>query len=576
MKIIIFYFDNRASKMFTESQNESGQVTSVLSSPNNFVLRNELVARIVDATGPEDAKRYIDKEHINYYHLVPYFQFKIGSGIFFDESTKSYRSNHYGFVILDKVKSMRVIVPFQITKEKTKAFYLIHPTKISQLPSYSDIEEVLKLNKIVTPVDEKIIREELSKLDPKNRSITRLKVAQSKEPVNGRPEYFTPLVEIGKKAGKMLEDGRMDFKEIDSIVQVTKGQELLRRFEEIKAVDGYDIYGEKAAAVIEEIKGYQRGENIVQSGSDPDIYVSAIDGCLETDKKKINVRAVATIKGDVDYESGNIDFSGSVRITGSVKPGFSVKATGDIFIDQSVDDAYLESGGKISVKMGISGKGSAVIKSEGGVSAKFVLNSHLESKGDIVIEDSIINSKVYSNSKVFVTSQHGKIMGGEISALYRIEANSAGSAKETNTTLTVGRNLELERELDTIRVEINLKKESLDEVMNKIKTNFGGRLFEDPKKYLEVLPPIKKKQCLELLSEVSNINKRIKELGIQGMQVEQRLVLEEEPYVIIKEKTYPGTTLNIKKRTRKIDSEISNAKFYESPDEKVIRYTAAV
>ena len=61
MKIIIFYFDNRASKMFTESTNESGQTTSVLSSPNNFVLRNELVARIVDATGPEDAKRYIDK-----------------------------------------------------------------------------------------------------------------------------------------------------------------------------------------------------------------------------------------------------------------------------------------------------------------------------------------------------------------------------------------------------------------------------------------------------------------------------------------------------------------------------------
>ena len=123
---------------------------------------------------------------------------------------------------------------------------------------------------------------------------------------------------------------------------------------------------------------------------------------------------------------------------------------------------------------------------------------------------------------------------------------------------------------------IQRKKESLEEVMTKIKTNFGGRLFEDPKKYIEVLPPIKKKQCLELLSEVSNINKRIKELGIQGMQVEQRLVLEEEPYIIIKEKIYPGTTLNIKKRTRKIDSEINNAKFYESPDEKVIRYTAAV
>lgn len=576
MKIIIFYIDNRASKMFVETKNETGQITTILSSPANFVSRNELLARIVDATGPEDAKRYIDKEHVSYYHLVPYFQFKIGSGVFFDETTKSYRANHYGFVVLDKAMTLRLVVPFQVVREKTKAFYLIHPTKSGKMPSYGDIEEILKQNKVITPVDEKIINEELAKIDSSLRHITKLKVAQSKEPVNGRPEYFVPLVDINKKAGKMLEDGRMDFKEIDSIVQVTKGQELLRRYEEIKPVDGFDIFGEKAAAVMEESKGFVRGENIVQSGSDPEIYVSAIDGCLETDKKKVNVRAVATIKGDVDYESGNIDFSGSVRITGTVKPGFSVKATGDIMIDQSVDDAYLDAGGSITVKMGISGKGSTVIKAEGGINAKFVLNSHLECKGSIIIEDSIINSKVFSNERILVTSQHGKIMGGEILALYRIEANSVGSSKETNTTLSVGRNLELERELDSVRSEINMKKDSLDEVMNKIKTSFGGRLFEDPKSYIEVLPPLKKKQCLVLLSEVSNINKSIKELGIKGMQIEQKLVLEEEPYIIVKEKTYPGTTLNIKKRTRKIEAEVTNAKFYESPEEKVIRYSAAV
>ena len=32
-----------------------------------------------------------------------------------------------------------------------------------------------------------------------------------------------------KKAGKVLEDGRIDFKEIDSIIEIKRGQEILRK-----------------------------------------------------------------------------------------------------------------------------------------------------------------------------------------------------------------------------------------------------------------------------------------------------------------------------------------------------------
>lgn len=575
MKAILFYFDNRASKMFVETKNEEGESVMTLSSSYNFVARNEILARIVDIASPEDAKRHLDAGH-SYYHVVPYFQFKTGGGVFFDDATKSYRASHYGFVVLDKTKALRLVVPFQVAKDKTKAWYSIHPTKSGKLPTYGDIEDILKLNKIVTPVDQKVIEADLAAIDPHGKHVSKIKVAQSREPINGRPEYFVPLISIDKKAGKLMEDGRIDFKEVDSIIQVKKGDEILRRYEEIKPQDGYDIYGEKAAAVIEESKGYQRGENLVQSGANPELFVSAIDGCLEVEKKKISVRAQVNIRGDVDYDSGNIDFQGSVHITGSVKPGFSVKVSGDIIVDQSVDDAYLEAGGSVTVKMGISGKGATIVKAEGDVRAKFILNSHVEARGIVSVEDSIINSKVFSNNRVLVTSQHGKIMGGEVLGLYRIEANAVGSAKETTTTLTVGRNLELERELEKIRADINARKVNLEEVMNKIKNTFGNHLFEDPKKYIEVLPAPKKKICLEMLAEVSNINKRIKELAVIGMQVEHKLVLEEDPQIMVKDTVYPGTTLMIKKRTRKIEEKLTNVKFYEDPEEKVIRYTAAV
>jgi uncharacterized protein len=574
VKIIIFYIDNRVSKMFHEVKNENGEVAVTLASEHNFVTRNEIIVRIVDAPGPDEAKKLVDPGY-TYYHMFPNFQFKMGSGIFYDESTKTYRANGYGFIVLDKSKSLRMVTPLQVSRDKTKAFYLIFPTKFGKIPGYGDIEEVIKLNKIITPEDQKKIESELAMINPHEKQITKIKIAHSKPPVNGRAEYFMPLINVEKKAGAVRDDGHIDFKEIESIIQVHKDQILLKHFPEVKPQDGFDIYGEKAAAVTEESKGFQRGDNIVQS-KDPEIFVSAIDGCLDIDKKKISVKAVATIKGDIDYESGNIEFNGSVIVKGSVKPGFRIKATGDVTIEQSVDDGIIETSGSVFVKMGVAGKGQTAIKADKDIKVKFVINSTLEAKGRIEVEDSIINCKVFSNDRVLVTSKHAKIMGGEVVALYRIEANVAGSSNETATVLSVGRNLEIERELTEVRIKLNRKKEELEDVMTKVKTSFGMHLFDDPKKYISALPEIKRKQCLLVLAQISNINKEIKDLNLQGMQIEQKLVLDEEPYIVIKDKIFPGSTINIKKRTKKIEEEISNAKFYEDPEEKVIRFTSAM
>ena len=107
-----------------------------------------------------------------------------------------------------------------------------------------------------------------------------------------------------------MSDGHIDFREVDSIVQITKGQEVLQRYPEIKPEDGYDIYGEKSLAEMEESKGFLCGTNLIPSKDDENIYISHIDGCLEIEKKTISVVAMAVIKGDVDYSTGNIDFNG--------------------------------------------------------------------------------------------------------------------------------------------------------------------------------------------------------------------------------------------------------------------------
>jgi len=525
MKLALCYFDTAVSRMFVEKTDEKGEKTVVLSSPHNFVYRDEILAKIINVEDPVDAELQIDKGYS--FHVVEKNpNLKAGEGVYYDQFSSTYKASGYGFVILDRVtQKVRLIAPVQISKDKVRAYFVTFPTKFMKLPSYSDIEHILQEKKILAIMDKEAIEEQLSKIDLGEPRVNRVMVARGREPVTGYDEYFVPLVKLEKKAGKVLEDGRIDFKEIDSIIEIKRGQEILRKIPAVKPEDGMDIYGEKVDAAFVVKEGYNKGEHIVESMGDSSIFVSDIDGCLNVEGKKISVSPFAIIKGNVDYDSGNIDFNGSVHVLGSVLPGFSVKAKGDIIVDKNVDDAYLEAEGDVTVKHGISGKGSMKIVAGGRVRSKYILNSTVEAVKEIEVEDSIINSKVFSNDRISVTARNGKIIGGEIIARHEIVVNVAGVPKENLTKLTVGESLFVERELIEIRREIDSVKLVVQEIMRKIKASFGEGLFEDPKKFLSILPPVKKKNCLLMLQELTAHNKELGEINKKRVEVEAKLKL---------------------------------------------------
>ena len=394
--------------------------------------------------------------------------------------------------------------------------------------------------------------------------------------MNGYDDYYVSLIPIEKKAGKLLDDGRIDFKEVGAIIEIKKGQDVLQRIPGIKPEDGFDIYGEKVEATIEQKEGYYPGGNIVPSSDNPLIYISQIDGCLDIDNKNLSVLPVAIIKGDVNYESGNIDFDGSVQIMGSILPGFTVNATGDVYVDKNIDDAKVTANGDIIVKLGIGGKGDSKIIAGGCVKAKFILNSYLEALGKIEIEDSIINSTAFSNDDVVVSGRHGKIIGGETIARHQIVVNVAGSQMQNITKLTAGKSLIVERELADLRKQMGKYKSNVDDLLLKIKNSFGEGVFENPKEFLNSLPPIKKKNCLMLLKELSENNHQLKLLLDQRMEIENKYKLEKEPTISIIDIAYPGVIISIKKSKMQLEKSMQNTKFYEDAETKKITFTAAM
>jgi uncharacterized protein len=575
MKYIIFYFDITAAKIFIEKTDESGNASMVLSSPNNFMAKNEIAAKIVDVDAVEDLEQHLD-EGYKYHIFQKYAPLKAKDGIFFDSLASIYRATDYGFAKYDKEKfTISLINPLRIQKDKMKAYYIIHPTQLKQIPPIQTIEENLSKLKIYSMVDRNLLEQELSKINVTVPQVHRIIVAQGKAPKDGFNEYFTPLIDFEKKAGKILEDGSIDFKEVGSIVEIKQRQAILKKVPGETPQDGYNIYGEKVEGLMKEADGYSAGENIVPS-VDPLIYASTIDGCLEVMKKTVSVSPISLIKGDVGYESGNIDFHGTVHIQGSVQPGFIVKAKGDIVVGKDITDAIVEADGNITVKLGIEGKGQTKVTAGGNIKAKFIINSKIEAMGTVQIEDSIINSNIFSNDKVFVTDKHGKIIGGETTALYLIKAKNSGVPNENKTILTVGKNIFIEKALEEIQNRIEPVKKKIEEIKQKLKTSFGEEVFSNPKGLIAILPPVKKKLCLELLSNLSAQNKELNQITEEYKTKESELKFDKEPVIEISNKVFPGTLIKIKKNLKMIDKELSNVKFFEDPETKAIRFTSVV
>ncbi|HOR92568.1 MAG TPA: FapA family protein [Spirochaetota bacterium] len=576
MKLTVFYFDPTVNSMFVEKTDETGNTFYTLSSPYNFVYRDEIVARVIDVDDPSDVVYHLDTGY-KYYQTIKFKPFKAGDGIIYDTISGCYRATDYGFVTYDQRTSrINLKLPLQVKKDKLKAFYIIFPTKFLKIPTYKDIEQQLLAHKIIGILDKTEIESQLNGIDINNPKVHRILVARGKEPMNGYDDYYVSLIPIEKKAGKLLDDGRIDFKEVGTIIEIKKGQDVLQRIPGIKPEDGFDIYGEKVEATIEQKEGYYPGKNIVPSSDDPSIYISQIDGCLDIDNKNLSVLPVAIIKGDVNYESGNIDFDGSVQIMGSILPGFTVNATGDVYVDKNIDDAKVTANGDIIVKLGIGGKGDSKIIAGGNVKAKFILNSYLEALGKIEIEDSIINSTAFSNDDVVVSGRHGKIIGGETIARHQIVVNVAGSQMQNITKLTAGKSLIVERELADLRKQMGKYKSNVDDLLLKIKNSFGEGVFENPKEFLNSLPPIKKKNCLMLLKELSENNHQLKLLLDQRMEIENKYKLEKEPSISIIDIAYPGVIISIKKSKMQLEKSMQNTKFYEDAETKRITFTAAV
>jgi uncharacterized protein len=164
-------------------------------------------------------------------------------------------------------------------------------------------------------------------------------------------------------------------------------------------------------------------------------YRAACAGRVSFRERTLRIDPVLQIRGDVGTVTGNIHHNGSIVIQGDVDAGYSVQATDDIEVRGMVYAAQIKCGGSLAIAGGVNGNSSASLEARGSLHAKFILNSTVRSRGDVVVEREIYRSNVESGGEVRIAS--GRVVGGDTVAARGITVGEAGSGSDPRTVLAI-------------------------------------------------------------------------------------------------------------------------------------------
>ncbi|MCH1920697.1 FapA family protein [Shewanella sp. A3A] len=246
------------------------------------------------------------------------------------------------------------------------------------------------------------------------------------------------------------EDGTVDMRNLGSVVMVSPNDVLMEITHATPGTLGYTVYGDVLQPKVGKDLTLNAGPGTHIDPDDETKLIATVAGQPVEINNGMQVDDVLQIK-EVNVGYGNVDFKGSVLITGDVCEGMQVRSSGDITVMGFVESATLEADGDITVSKGVLGRQlggnelSTKLTAKGQISAQFVQYSALTSQKDILITKQLLHSHTNTESKLIVsdaTGRRGDLIGGRAYAEKGIEAVTIGATADTKTEVLCAMNLE--------------------------------------------------------------------------------------------------------------------------------------
>lgn len=292
----------------------------------------------------------------------------------------------------------------------------------------------------------------------RSETLKEVLIAEGRKPTQDTQKRIVFHVHIATgQAVALRADGRADFRAQDRITRVSKGALLATvKLRDAASEDGWDVTGAPIAPPPEETLKAGRGVRADMQTDGSVRFVAENDGELIRDGGLLSVMDAHTVHGDVDMSTGNVNFPGIVHVTGSIRSGFTVIAGGVLEVGEGVGGALLSSAGTITVVEGIKGEGKAILRAGKDIESGFAEQSVLLAVGDVHLRGPCVRCQVKCNGKLYLDSEKGSLVGGEVRATRGVVAQNIGSPGGTHTVVSFGQDFlvrdQIEREEQQVAV----------------------------------------------------------------------------------------------------------------------------
>ena len=232
---------------------------------------------------------------------------------------------------------------------------------------------------------------------------------------------------------KYDEFGIADFRELDLIVPIKKGQVIADITPPTPGEPGVNIFGKAIKPEPGVMPNITVGKNTLMTADGRNI-VAACSGHIIYGTGCFNVEDTVTVKSDLDISVGNINFNGDVLIKGNVMEGFSIKAGRNVRIEGTVFSSSITAGGNIIINGGAL---NSKLECEGDVSVGFCENSNIRSAGKVE-SSQFAFCTVFCYGELIAKGRNGVITGASITCMKKVSAGVIGAEKYTSTEINIG------------------------------------------------------------------------------------------------------------------------------------------
>lgn len=260
--------------------------------------------------------------------------------------------------------------------------------------------------------------------------------AEGRLPANGRGRAvkYHFLTDRGKPF-LLMDFDRINLKELNFIQNKEEGDILVEFLPAVPALDGVDVFGAiiPAETAAEEVLP-KAGNNTIVDG---DKIIAVAQGNAVLVKNKITIEPVIVVE-NVNYETGNIDFDGTVEVRKSISDGFSVKASGDVQIGLCAGRVEISAGRNVLLTGGINGGSTGRCSAGGDVIAHYIESSSVKAEGSIMVQEAVMHSDLVSGGDIIIKGKRAEVIGGTAVAAGSLWCRKIGAVNETVTSIILG------------------------------------------------------------------------------------------------------------------------------------------